>query len=249
MNTKTKEFLHTLKFGIEIEGEYNEDYISQPNIHEYHSSRRNEGSSFSIGGDFTPERDGSLNCTKFCDSFNSELVSRPFSFDEAKSIFKTFKEFTGSDDYIGDRVNFNRYCGAHLHISSSKINLKDWLCWSATEPFLKLVKQRLTDAGFPKVVKHWTRGYANPVNNQSRFYSGDRCMEVNIATSIPTVEIRGMNFMGVTKVTDMYKIYEIVATTFAEVITSFQTDKIVRSNLNVDLADFKFKKYKKIIEI
>lgn len=120
---------YNLLFGLEIEMEYNEDYLNFP-VANYHNAE-----SIPFGNYFIAESDGSLNSTKFDCGGTAEIISLPFSLKHCDEVLNNFKdtvyrlaanshnitvEQARQELRLGDLINFNNTTGCHVHVSVVK---------------------------------------------------------------------------------------------------------------------------------
>jgi len=125
---KTLSFQPNILIGLEIEAEYNTEYLNYIEVADYHSERVKP-----FGYYFKTESDGSLSAQSFGYPVGetAEFISIPFNIDESKKVLKDFKEtfikrlknhrnITEKEALkipLQKYLSFNNTTGAHVHLS------------------------------------------------------------------------------------------------------------------------------------
>ena len=233
-----KIIMKNLSFGLEIEGNWNEGFFDdeiEPNLCSYHDS-----SSYNDFG-FRFETDGSLS-----GSNTAELITEPYTYQEINKFICNFKDFLGAINYIGNIVYFNDSTGAHIHVSINNNKYINNITKNNTELKRKISENVLKEIKrypyiFEKVISSFYRNYA-----KKNFVTSNRYVSLNTNTNYNTIELRSLNFRGLTTIS---QIYFIVKLTLDSIIDTLANDFLENNKKTKSIIETETKNRKKIKKI
>ena len=229
-----------IKVGIELEGIYNDDLLSQ-SMSSQGGYGFNKGSP--INSFWKHSTDGSLTSEgEYTHSKTAEIIQYPVvGRHRFVSSLKAFQELAQGNE-LKDFVTFNKSCGCHIHFSIPE-NLYKNLLVEKIEGMRENLFRKLKNSDLRKdlvngIIKHYNRDYAKNVRreDQQGIFKGnlDRRMELNVQSEIDNkgLEWRAFNLYGTKTWEEFYTLMDIGYDCIEEFIESLRNISIV-DNISV----------------
>jgi len=225
--------------GVEIEMTYNGN-ILKLNKGSYHEDNMEH----KLSKNFNIETDGSLRV--FSEKYNSttEIVSKPFKVDEWFEVLKEFKDAIikkSKMDLLGEVIEFNSSCGAHIHFTvlfkmdglyNFEYKNEDYSFegknlfigkFASAKFFRELgdkikdkVKEQMGEHFYKNWIGNYYRNFSKKVTEKNIFKK--RYIEFNMNCGGGQVEYRSFHLNGVKTWGDFFKMYRIVFETLKQEI-------------------------------
>lgn len=215
-----------LRLGLEIEAEYNREYIDRIKTGDYHHPE-------TFTTMWGAERDGSLDVVGFEEGdvveFTSKVLSAKTFFGALEHFEKKIKSLAGEDLELFDVLNFNSSCGAHIHFSLSEDKTLPIKIIRHQEVLLReiVIKNMkgaaMGDAFITLFDKQYYRSYALSASNNGA-KRDNKYNSLNFHTRKNTVEWRSFNLRPVRTWKEFHLMYRVAYNSIIEFIHLLQRE-------------------------